>query len=119
MVFGASEYSLLSGDFGDWDFWLLGNLSAVDESFTSLVMCGRLMVRHICGYSQSTLGEKYNCETIMSQYWRVKMERWQLSAKEIGLVKLSDAQGLVASLIDNEKLDLKVLIKIGGHTTAI
>ena len=50
MVFGASEYFLLSGDFGDWSFWLLDNISAVDESFIGLVMCGRIMVRYICGY---------------------------------------------------------------------
>ena len=38
--------------------------------------------------------------------------------EEIGRVKLSDAQDLVASLIDNEKLDLRIFVKTDNYTGA-
>ncbi len=43
----------------------------------------------------------------------------QTEQKEIGRVKLPNTQDLIASPIDNEKLDLRVLIKIGEHTATI
>jgi len=66
MGFGASEYFLPSGKFRDWGFWLLANISAVDESSIGLVMRCSIMVRHIWGYPWSTLGEKRRCKMIMS-----------------------------------------------------
>jgi len=44
------------------------------------------------------------------------MERWQLSAKEIGRIRLSDNQDLVISIIDNEKLDLRIFAKTDNYT---
>ena len=38
--------------------------------------------------------------------------------KEIGRIKLSDSQDLVASLVDNEKLDLRIFIKTDSYTGA-
>ena len=38
--------------------------------------------------------------------------------KEIGRIKLSDAQDLVASLVDNEKLDLRIFVKSDNYTGA-
>ena len=37
---------------------------------------------------------------------------------EIGRIKLSDTQDLVASLIDNEKLDLRIFVKTDNYTGA-
>jgi len=42
----------------------------------------------------------------------------QTEQKEIGRIKLSDAQDLVASLIDNEKLDLRIFVKTDSYTGA-
>ncbi len=38
--------------------------------------------------------------------------------KEIGRIKLSDSQDLVASLVDNEKLDLRIFVKSDRYTGA-
>ena len=38
--------------------------------------------------------------------------------KEIGTIKLSDSQGLVGSLINSEKVDLRAFIKTDSHTGA-
>lgn len=43
----------------------------------------------------------------------------QTEQEEIGRIKLSDAQDLVASLIDNEKLDLRIFVKSDSYTGAI
>lgn len=42
----------------------------------------------------------------------------QTEQKEIGRIKLSDTQDLVASLVDNEKLDLRIFIKTDNYTGA-
>ena len=42
----------------------------------------------------------------------------QTEQKEIGRIKLSDTQDLVASLVDNEKLDLRMFIKTDNYTGA-
>ena len=42
----------------------------------------------------------------------------QAEQKEIGRIKLSDSQDLVASLVDNEKLDLRIFIKTDSYTGA-
>ncbi|GAI14134.1 unnamed protein product [marine sediment metagenome] len=42
----------------------------------------------------------------------------QTEQEEIGRIKLSDAQDLVASIIDNEKLDLRVFVKSDKYTGA-
>ena len=42
----------------------------------------------------------------------------QTEQKEIGRIKLSDAQDLVASLVDNEKLDLRMFVKSDSYTGA-
>lgn len=42
----------------------------------------------------------------------------QTEQKEIGRIKLSDAQDLVASLVDNEKLDLRIFVKTDNYTGA-
>ena len=42
----------------------------------------------------------------------------QTEQKEIGRIKLSDAQDLAASLIDNEKLDLRIFVKTDNYTEA-
>ncbi len=42
----------------------------------------------------------------------------QTEQKEIGRIKLSDAQDLVASLVDNEKLDLRIFVKSDSYTGA-
>ena len=42
----------------------------------------------------------------------------QAEQKEIGRIKLSDTQDLVASLVDNEKLDLRIFIKTDSYTGA-
>ena len=42
----------------------------------------------------------------------------QTEQKEIGRIRLSDTQDLVASLIDNEKLDLRIFIKSDSYAGA-
>jgi len=42
----------------------------------------------------------------------------QTEQKEIGRIRLSDTQDLVASLIDKEKLDLRIFIKTDSYTGA-
>ena len=42
----------------------------------------------------------------------------QTEQKEIGRIKLSDSQDLVASLVDNEKLGLKIFVKTDNCTGA-
>ncbi len=42
----------------------------------------------------------------------------QIEQKEIGRIKLSDTQDLVASLIDNEKLDLRIFVRTDNYTGA-
>lgn len=42
----------------------------------------------------------------------------QNNQKEIGRIALSDSQDLVASLIDNEKLDLRIFVKTDSYTGA-
>lgn len=42
----------------------------------------------------------------------------QTEQKEIGRIKLSDSQDLVASLIDNEKLDIRIFVKTDNYTGA-
>jgi len=42
----------------------------------------------------------------------------QTEQKEIGRIRLSDTQDLVASLIDKEKLDLRIFIKTDNYTGA-
>ena len=42
----------------------------------------------------------------------------QTEQKEIGRIKLSDSQDLVASLIDNEKLDLRIFVETYSYTGA-
>ena len=42
----------------------------------------------------------------------------QTEQKQIGRIRLSDNQDLVASLVDNEKLDLRVFVKSGSYTGA-
>ena len=42
----------------------------------------------------------------------------QTEQREIGRIKLSDNQDLVASLVDNEKLDLRIFIKTDSYTGA-
>ena len=42
----------------------------------------------------------------------------QTEQEEIGRIKLSDTQDLVASLVDNEKLDLRIFIKTDNYTGA-
>ena len=42
----------------------------------------------------------------------------QTEQEEIGRIKLSDAQDLVASLVDNEKLDLRIFVKTDNYTGA-
>lgn len=42
----------------------------------------------------------------------------QTEQEEIGRIKLSDAQDLVASLVDKEKLDLRIFIKSDSYTGA-
>ena len=43
------------------------------------------------------------------------MERWQLSAKEIGRIKLSDTQDLVVSIVDDEKLDIRIWVEMDSY----
>ena len=42
----------------------------------------------------------------------------QTEQKEIGRVKLSDTQELVVSIVDNEKLDLRIFVKTDSYTGA-
>jgi len=42
----------------------------------------------------------------------------QIEQKEIGRIKLSDTQDLIASLVNNEKLDLRVFVKSDSYTGA-
>ncbi len=42
----------------------------------------------------------------------------QTEQEEIGRIKLSDTQDLVASLVDNEKLDLRIFVKSDSYTGA-
>ena len=46
------------------------------------------------------------------------MKANQTEQKEIGRIKLSDAQDLVASILDNEKLDLRIFVKSDSYTGA-
>lgn len=46
------------------------------------------------------------------------MKEKQANQKEIGRIKLSDSQDLVASLVDNEKLDLRIFLKTDTYTGA-
>lgn len=46
------------------------------------------------------------------------MKQKQSEQKEIDRIKLSDSQDLVATLIDNEKLDLRVFVKTDSYTGA-
>ena len=46
------------------------------------------------------------------------MKAKQTEQKEIGRIKLSDNQDLVASLVDNEKLDLRIFVKSDSYTGA-
>ncbi|HDY67479.1 MAG TPA: hypothetical protein ENH85_06795 [Candidatus Scalindua sp.] len=46
------------------------------------------------------------------------MKANQTEQKEIGRIKLSDAQDLVASLVDNEKLDIRIFVKTDNYTGA-
>lgn len=45
-------------------------------------------------------------------------EAEQTERKEIGRIKLSETQELVASLIDNEKLDVRIFVKSDSYTGA-
>ncbi len=45
-------------------------------------------------------------------------ETKQTEQKEIGRIKLSDNQDLVASLVDNEKLYLRIFVKSDNYTGA-
>ena len=42
----------------------------------------------------------------------------QPNQKEIGRIKLSDAQELIATLIDDEKLDLRIFVKSNSYAGA-
>ena len=42
----------------------------------------------------------------------------QTEQKEIGRIRLSDTQDIVASLVDNEKLDLRIFVKSDSYTGA-
>ena len=42
----------------------------------------------------------------------------QTDQKEIGRIRLSDTQDLVASLIDNQNLDLRIFVKSDSYTGA-
>jgi len=42
----------------------------------------------------------------------------QTEQKEIGRIKLTDTQDLVASLVNDEKLDLRVFVKSDSYTGA-
>ncbi len=46
------------------------------------------------------------------------MKANQTEQKEIGRIRLSDSQDLVASLMDNEKLDLRIFVKSDRYTGA-
>jgi len=46
------------------------------------------------------------------------MKANQTEQKEIGRIRLSDTQNLVASLVDNEKLDLRIFAKTDTYTGA-
>ncbi|MBA7667948.1 hypothetical protein ES703_76050 [subsurface metagenome] len=46
------------------------------------------------------------------------MKEKQTEQKEIARIALSDNQDLVASLIDNEKLDLRIFVKTDSYTGA-
>jgi len=46
------------------------------------------------------------------------MKAKQTEQKEIGRIRLSDNHDLVASLVDNEKLDLRIFIKTDNYTGA-
>ena len=46
------------------------------------------------------------------------MKAEQTEQKEIGRIKLSDNQDLVASIVDNEKLDLRVFVRTDSYTGA-
>lgn len=42
----------------------------------------------------------------------------QTNQKEIGRIKLTDTQDLIASLVNGEKLDLRVFVKSDSYTGA-
>ncbi len=44
------------------------------------------------------------------------MKTKETEHKEIGRIKLSDTQDLVASLVDDEKLDLRIFVKTDSYT---
>ena len=46
------------------------------------------------------------------------MKTKETEQKEIARIKLSDTQDLVASLVDNEKLDLRIFVKTDSYTGA-
>lgn len=46
------------------------------------------------------------------------MNLQQTKQKELGKIKLSDSQELVATLVDDEKLDLRIFIKTDSYTGA-
>lgn len=46
------------------------------------------------------------------------MKTKETEHKEIGRIKLSDTEDLVASLVDNEKLDLRIFVKTDSYTGA-
>ena len=46
------------------------------------------------------------------------MKTKEIEHKEIGRIKLSDTQDLVASLVDNEKPDLRIFVKSDSYTGA-
>jgi len=48
----------------------------------------------------------------------VAMKAKRTEQKEIGRTRLSDTQELVASLVDNEKLDLRIFVKTDSYTGA-
>ena len=46
------------------------------------------------------------------------MKTKETEHKEIGRIKLSDSQDLVASLVDNEKVDLRIFVKTDSYAGA-
>lgn len=46
------------------------------------------------------------------------MKPKQTEQKELGRIKLSDNQDLVATMVDNEKLDLRIFVSTDSYTGA-
>ena len=46
------------------------------------------------------------------------MKLQQTKQKELGKIKLSDSQDLVATLVDDEKVDLRIFVKTDSYTGA-